>query len=118
MGEADAITTGMMILFVCAGLLILGVSVPLVLRRIKPNRWYGFRTSETLADEEVWYAANAYSGRLSVGLGALLAVASVALRFVSGIGTSLAVYCTVCGVMFTVGLLAVQVLSVRFVSER
>jgi uncharacterized membrane protein len=113
MNEAGAMTTGFMIMFVCAGVLISGMSVPLILRRVKPNRWYGFRTPRTLSDDRMWYEANAYSGRLSLGLGAILVFGSAGLRFVPGIGTSVATYCTVCTVLFTVGLLAVVALSFR-----
>ena len=117
MGELKVDTAGFMIMFVCAALLIAGAALPMILRRDKPNRWYGFRTPKTLGDERVWYEANAYSGRLLFGLGVILAAGSAALRFVPGIGTSLVTYSVVCGLMFTVGLLAVVGLSLRFVEE-
>ena len=117
MSELNVDTAGFMIMFVCAALLIVGASVPLILRRAKPNRWYGFRTSKTLADERVWYEANAYSGRLLCGLGVILALGSTALRFVPRVGTSLVTYSIVCSLLFTVGLLAVVGLSLRFVEE-
>jgi hypothetical protein len=43
----------------------LGISlaIPLILRRVKPNGRYGLRTSDTFADEQVWFDANAASGR-------------------------------------------------------
>ncbi len=103
--------TGFVIMFVCLGLLIVGFSVPMILRRVKRNPWYGFRTPKTLADERVWYAANAYSGRLLLMLGALWAVGAVVLRYVPGIGTDLTGYSVACGVTLIVGLLAVVGLS-------
>ena len=115
--ELNVDTAGSMIMFVSAALLIVGASVPMILRRARPNRWYGFRTPKTLGDERVWYEANAYSGRLLCGLGVFLALASAALRFVPGIGTSLVTYSIVCSLLFTVGLLAVVGLSLRFVEE-
>ena len=39
------------------------VAIPLALGKVPPNVVYGFRTRATLADEEVWYDANAYFGR-------------------------------------------------------
>ncbi|MBI2407755.1 MAG: SdpI family protein [Gemmatimonadetes bacterium] len=113
MQEATATLTGFMIVFVCAGLLIAGAAVPLILRRIKPNRWYGFRTDKTLGDERVWYEANAYSGWLALWLGVVLSTSSAVLHFVPAIGDSLATYGFVCGALFTVGLLTLTVLSLR-----
>jgi hypothetical protein len=52
------------------------VSVPLILRWVPMNRWYGIRTRKAFASEENWYAINAYGGKLFFAFGAfLLAVA-------------------------------------------
>jgi uncharacterized membrane protein len=40
------------------------MSIPLVLALIPKNRFYGFRTSKTLADDRVWYNANRFGGWL------------------------------------------------------
>ncbi|MBN1798775.1 MAG: SdpI family protein, partial [Spirochaetales bacterium] len=40
------------------GLLIGGLAIPLILEKIKPNMWYGFKTKKTLSDEKIWYPAN------------------------------------------------------------
>lgn len=45
-----------------AGLLFVVVSLPLILERVGPNRWYGLRVEKTLADERIWYAANKVLG--------------------------------------------------------
>ena len=39
------------------------VGLPLALRKVRPNVVYGYRTRATLADEGVWYEANAHFGR-------------------------------------------------------
>lgn len=39
------------------------VAIPLALGKVPPNVVYGYRTRATLADEDVWYDANAYFGR-------------------------------------------------------
>jgi uncharacterized membrane protein len=46
----------------CSALFIL-VALPLALRKVPRNRVYGFRTRATLADDAVWFAANAHFGR-------------------------------------------------------
>ena len=43
-------------------LLIAGLSVPLILQKVPPNRIYGFRSKRTLGDEEVWYRVNRLGG--------------------------------------------------------
>jgi hypothetical protein len=52
------------------------IALPLVLKKVPPNLWYGFRTRRTLSDPDIWYRAN-YLG----GLGLLYAgVASLAVN--------------------------------------
>ena len=55
------------------------VSIPLLLRRIPPNAFYGLRVPATYADEWVWYEANALAGRDMVALGVLLVVLALVL---------------------------------------
>ncbi len=38
------------------------VSVPLILRMVPPNGFYGFRTRVTMSSGEIWYSANAFMG--------------------------------------------------------
>ncbi len=51
------------ILVTLACALIAALAIPLVLRKVPPNHLYGFRTPRTLASHEVWYPANAFSGK-------------------------------------------------------
>ncbi|MGZ5037979.1 MAG: SdpI family protein [Usitatibacter sp.] len=39
------------------------ISVPLALRLVPPNPFYGFKTSYTRSHPSVWYDANAFVGR-------------------------------------------------------
>ena len=42
---------------------IIGVaSVPLILGVVPPNNFYGFRTTKTLANPELWFRANRFAG--------------------------------------------------------
>jgi uncharacterized membrane protein len=59
----NTVPVGFMLLFVCTGLLLVGLSIPLLLRRVKPNGWYGFRVRKTLSDERIWYESNAYMAK-------------------------------------------------------
>ena len=49
------------VVFALTGLLLAGLAVPLMRRRVPPNGLYGLRVAATFADEEVWYEANARS---------------------------------------------------------
>ena len=49
------------LLLLTATLLIV-FAVPLWMRMVPPNRFYGVRTSATLGDEQRWYAVNASAG--------------------------------------------------------
>jgi uncharacterized membrane protein len=70
-------------LYALSGLLIAGLSVPLILHKIPPNGLYGFRTPSTLTDPELWYKVNAYAGKrfLVVGLG--MSIGTILLYFTS-----------------------------------
>ena len=60
------------------GLLIMGISIPLILQKIPPNPWYGWKTRKSLSNKELWYEMNRYSGKdlfiagLVVSAGALV----------------------------------------------
>lgn len=81
--------------YVGAGLLLIGLAVPLTRRKIRPNGWYGFRVRQTLADPEVWYAANAYAGRCLLVVGVITVLTVVGLYRVPGI--TLDAYALACG---------------------
>jgi len=49
-------------MFLTSGLLYAGISLPLVVEKIKPNKWYGYRTKRTLSNPRIWYAANKVMG--------------------------------------------------------
>ena len=48
-------------LFVVCGLIV-AASIPLILRLVRPNPIYGFRTPLTLSSPRIWYPANVFAG--------------------------------------------------------
>jgi uncharacterized membrane protein len=58
-------------LLLAACVVIALLSVPLILKVVPPNRWYGIRTARTLSNHELWFCANRFAGW------AFLAAASV-----------------------------------------
>ena len=59
-------------------LVLIVICVPMILERVPPNRWYGFRTPRTLSDPNVWYPANRIAGQY-------LAVAAVLILLTTGL---------------------------------
>ena len=48
------------LLIICG---VIAVSViPLILKLVPPNRFYGFRTKKTVSDPELWFRANQFAG--------------------------------------------------------
>ena len=81
-----AIQLGELILLAGVGFLMMGISIPLIRRQIGPNSAYGLRIPATFADREVWFEANAKSGRDLFVLGLVqfalgLGLAAVPARF-------------------------------------
>jgi uncharacterized membrane protein len=70
-------------LYAFSGLLLAGLSVPLILHKIPPNGLYGFRVPSTLKNPELWYKVNAYAGWRLLVVGLCTAVGSIILYFTS-----------------------------------
>ena len=69
---------GLVTILVADALFVL-LSIPLVLRKVRPTVVYGYRTRATLSDETLWYEANAYFGSRFIVACVVSAVAAVFL---------------------------------------
>ncbi|HBB87852.1 MAG TPA: hypothetical protein DC047_09575 [Blastocatellia bacterium] len=67
------------ILFAVVGLVLIGISIPLILRKVPPNSFYGCRTRKTLSDPNIWYEANHVSGIDFCLAGLIVFVSSLAM---------------------------------------
>jgi SdpI/YfhL protein family len=98
-----------LIMFVPTALLIMGLALPLIRGAVKPNWLYGFRTSDTVSDPDLWYPANAYAGRWLLAVGAVMLLATCvvfwipsvsddayAIGIVSGLGVLVLVMLALC----------------------
>jgi uncharacterized membrane protein len=56
--------------FSSTGLLLIGLSVPLILKRVSMNPLYGIRIAKAYESEANWYAINSYGGRVLAIVGA------------------------------------------------
>jgi hypothetical protein len=51
------------------------ISLPLVLKMVPPNPWYGFRIRKTLTNPDIWYEAN-YKGGVGLIVASVIALAA------------------------------------------
>ena len=60
-----------------------GIALSLVLRKVPRNVIYGFRIKATLKDDFVWYASNAYFGKLFI-ISSLVSALLIVFLYFSG----------------------------------
>jgi len=48
-------------LLIICGVIAVAV-IPLILKLVPPNRFYGFRTKRTISDPDLWFRANQFAG--------------------------------------------------------
>ena len=61
-------------------ILLVLLAIPLILRRVPPNPLYGLRVPATYKDDQVWYDANAASGRDFVIFGVCMTLLTIVLQ--------------------------------------
>jgi uncharacterized membrane protein len=98
-------------LYLGAGILLIALSLPLIQGRVPPNAWYGFRVPKTLNDPEVWYLANAYAGRLLLGVGVITLIAALAVR---PLAADVGWYAAAVGLVVGIALAVAVVLSLLY----
>lgn len=114
MEDPKMLTDLFMIMFSLSGLLVTGLAIPMILGKVKPNWWYGFRTPKTLGDEQIWYKANTYAGKLMLITGLSWIVGAIVLRYIPAIGGSFELYNWAYLLLVTIGLAALLILSLRY----
>jgi uncharacterized membrane protein len=73
-------------LVIWMALLMIAVAVPMAMRKVPPNGFYGFRTPKTMGDSRVWYDANQKAGINMIVAGVLALVVWGVLRMMVGMG--------------------------------
>jgi hypothetical protein len=68
--------------YFCSGILLVLISIPLLLEKVKPNPVYGFRIQATLEDSRTWYAVNKHFGKRLLVVGSVVCIGSAALYYV------------------------------------
>lgn len=67
-------------LWLFAGFLFIAISIPLILEKVPPNAWYGFRVAKTFASERIWYMANREAGYNLLYAGITIVVTAVVTK--------------------------------------
>ena len=67
-------------LWLFTGFLFIAVSIPLILDKVPPNAWYGFRVAKTFANERIWYIANREAGYNLLYAGMTIALTAVVTK--------------------------------------
>lgn len=75
----------LLLIYALSGLVLAAISIPLILQKIGPNPWYGFRVKKTLDAPAVWYPVNAYAGKRLLAVGIVSSLSAVLLFFVPGL---------------------------------
>lgn len=102
--------TILVVILTAVSLLIIGLAVPMIRRRVAPNSLYGLRVPATFADESVWYDANEQSGRDLAALGVILLAMALVLP-ITGISTG--AYALIWSGLAVVGTILVAALGWR-----
>jgi uncharacterized membrane protein len=76
----------LMLLYVAAGLLVVGLALALISRKIPPNALYGFRLEQAMQDSRIWYAVNRHFGWRFLITGIAVVPAAIGFYLVPGIG--------------------------------
>jgi len=64
------------LLFAAVGFLFIALGIPLFRGQVKPNDWYGCRTTRTMSNERIWYVVNRVTGRDMIAAGIAVLIGS------------------------------------------
>jgi len=70
-------------LYAVGGLLLAGLSVPLILHKVPPNDFYGLRVPAADDDPRAWYRVNAFAGQRFMLAGLGTSLGAIILYFVT-----------------------------------
>jgi uncharacterized membrane protein len=104
--------TILLTLFLFNGAVLIAMSLPLILGKVPPNPWYGFRVGRTLKDPAVWYAANRYAAWRMMAVGVAVLFVAPAVYFARNV--SLVAYALTCAGVAVIGLTVALVQSFRY----
>ena len=96
-------------MYLIAGVLLIALAIPTILKRIPPNPFYGFRVQQTLDSPELWYKVNEYAGKRLLIVGIATVIVALGLYFIPGI--TIDIYASICAVII-LGLLGIFIIQI------
>ena len=63
--------------FVIIGVAFILLGIPLLLKKVKPNWFYGFRTPTSVKNKDLWYKVNKQVGREFIIAGIIVILGSI-----------------------------------------
>lgn len=93
--------------FFGASLLLIALSIPMILKWVKPNGLYGFRSPKTFSNPDIWYKANHYAGWRLLWAGVIGAIGAVVLFAIPDLDVAQYgfLFLAVIGIPLTVGII-------------
>jgi hypothetical protein len=67
---------------VCLGFILIAVSIPLLLGKIKMNSLYGFRIRKAFESEENWYAINSYGAKALISWSVVILAVGIVCPYI------------------------------------
>lgn len=104
--------TTLLVMYVVFGLLLAGLALPLLLDKVPPNGWYGFRMPSTLYNPDLWYKVNRYMARWLLLSGIATVAGAVALFFAPDLSED--AYAWLCLLIFALPFAVGMTLSFRY----
>lgn len=99
-------------LYILCGMLLVILSLPLIVEKVRPNSYYGFRVSKTLDDPAVWYAVNKYAGKRLLWMGIIYVLTAVGLYRIPNLSVN--AYALSCLVVFVFAFTVAMIQSMRY----
>jgi len=78
----EAVNVIISICNIFAGILTIGLCIPMMKGKVKMNPWYGARFRKSYESEEAWYKINAYCGRRMVYWSIVLILIGILALFI------------------------------------
>jgi uncharacterized membrane protein len=70
------------IMNVILGFILAIIAIPMILNRIKPNHFYGFRVKRTMENPEIWYQVNEFAGKQLFVAGIAIILLAIGLSLI------------------------------------
>jgi hypothetical protein len=78
----DTVNAKTAVTLVCLGIILIAVSIPLYLGKIKMNYAYGFRIRKAFESEENWYKINRYGAKALMWWSVVIMATGIACLYI------------------------------------